>query len=106
MNSILAVLVLAGLAVYLWRECKPFLDRALKTREQTVQIEAESSKPLPPPTPREALPRDLRIICEQWRDPWAREQAMDYYCEVYDQTKNWNAVLTAAMSDQVKKLAS
>lgn len=103
MTGIIATLVLAGLAIYLWQRAEPLLTRALASREQLTQAEVKSRQP-DPPTPREALPPTIRQICEQWRDPWAREQAMDYYCELHDEVKDWNVVQTRALSDDAQRL--
>lgn len=106
MTALATVLVAGVLALYFWREVKPFIDRALKAREAKVQSEVEAAKPVPPPEPtkREALPATLVTIANEWRDPWAREQAMDAYCELYDATRNWDTVVTVALSEQARYL--
>jgi len=104
-----AVVVLALVAglLYLWRTLTPLLERLIAARERAVQVQADQATPPPKeaPTPREALPAAVRMIAIEWADPWAREQAMDYYCELYDQCKDWNIVQTQALGDQARYLA-
>jgi hypothetical protein len=108
MNWPFAVVVLAmvGSLLYLWKTLAPLLERLIATRERAVQVQADQATPLPKeaPTPREALPTAVRMIAVEWADPWAREQAMDYYCELFDQCKDWNQVQMQALSDQAAYL--
>lgn len=102
----LALVAVIGTLLYAWHQVRPLLERRVSVTESKAKAEIEAAKPVvpPPPTPREALPATVRMIAEQWRDGWAREQAMDYYCEVYDEIKDWNAVTRMAMAHQAGSL--
>lgn len=106
MTGIAVVVVAGALVVYLWHRTEPLIARGLALRERQVESEVEAAKPQPQPEPtkREALPPTLVMIANEWNDPWAREQAMDVFCELYDATGSWDKVLTVALSDQARYL--
>lgn len=108
MMALLTAIVAGMVAIYLWREVKPFVNRALATREMKVAADIEAAKPVPPPEPttHESLPSTLVTIANQWNDPWAREQAMDAFCELYDATHDWKTVMTVALAEQARYLQS
>ncbi len=99
-------LVLGGLALG-WRAIKPFLERAATVQEKKAEAAIQAVAP-PPPTPeevkRDKLPAAIRMMAMDWQDEWAREQTLDFYVEVYEQTGDWNAVQSVAMADQARYL--
>lgn len=97
-----ALLVVAVL-LYCWHQARPLLEKRIAVTEQKVAADIEAAKPAPV-TPREALPVAIRQIAMGWRDEWAREQTMDYYCQLYDQSRDWNNVQTEALGDQARYL--
>lgn len=104
-NVVFAALVVGAL-LYAWHQVRPLLEKRTAAVERKLNAEADAVAPKPPValTPREALPANVRLMAEQWRDPWAREQAMDYYCQVYDQTQDWRQVEQMAMAHQADYL--
>ncbi|MGJ0510195.1 MAG: hypothetical protein ACR652_24375 [Methylocystis sp.] len=111
-SVVFLALLLGGFFMF-GKAVKPLALRLIAVFEQRGQaavttanaaIVAATPAPLPEPTKRDKLPLQIRQIAEQWKDPWACEQTMDYYCEIYDQTQSWDQVMGAALADQARYL--
>ena len=79
--TLVAVLCICGTMVYIVHMLLPLANRALGAREAA-----------PPLQKAPAIPSDLLIHATMWRDPWARQQALDAMAEQFSQTGDWDTV--------------
>ena len=101
MTGIVVALVVGAVAVFLWWRIEPLVVRGLATRERAL-LPPPITAPIEYTVERDKLPTTVVSIANQWNDVWAREAAMDAYCELYEATGSWDAVLTSAMADQAR----
>lgn len=101
-SSVVFLALLMGGFFVGWRAVKPFLERHTKIAE----TKADAVKPEPPPVPAKhaSMPASIAMLAHDWIDPWAREQTMEYYLELYEQSKDWNVVQSIALADQARLL--
>lgn len=90
----LAALIFAGMVIYMWREIQPYLDRSFALLDKVTE------KPKLPEVPK--MPEVLVRMAAIESAPWARDQKLSLYRELYEDLGDWNQVITAVLTEEAK----
>lgn len=82
MIEIIVTAMVCGTVLYVAKLFFPLMKRTVDTHSASTSVPA----PLP------QIPADLLMHATQWRDPWAREQALKSIYDMYESAGSWDRV--------------